>query len=804
MNLKNTFENYWNYSFIRKFLTFLIISITLFSCNKPSINAIISTSEKRIQQGDSCFLKWEVFPNDEIDNFSIDDVNDKLAMSGQSLIYPEQSKTYNLRVTNKKGKEKKFSTRLNILYPDFEVLNYPLRVYDDDPILINWKASNAKWVSIKGIDDTLSVSGFYSIILDSSHQFTIRAYNKNGRFTEKKVTIFLSQPDEINGDSVLCNGEEITLYWNFKNSTKVRISGIDSLFKPTDQITLKPEKSAIYKFITTRVNGKNETKTFRVFVLPENMVNFKCPDKVERGGEIDLSWEVKNIDSLIFTNGKRAYKMPSNGSIRQKVNDNTKFDLIFKYNGLTYRYPKYTKIVERKFIEGNKSINNIGAKNKLNFEIFGVDKSKYPDEIKLYVLVVDTFGYFITNLVSETDRKNSFRKYFKQLVENIEGKKYPVNNFDVKEIYNMNTKSDFSIVLDYSGSMSSDVGYLERSMNKFIKLVNDKDRISIVKFDETLDNLFSLTDDKTEIYNKYQFKGLNDMGGSTALYAGTDLGFRQFDSVDSRIKRLILFTDGNENASYSYRNQYAVTANAVIAKARNLNIPMYIISFGSGTNIDLLDEMASLSGGKHYNIRNHKSLEKVFNEFFRTTKYFYEITYKPKIADRERSIDLIYNNNIKTESTTSKIYIGEDYDVMPIELNNGNSNSLVSLSDSLKKISKLKASNSPQVITLFDFDKTEILPKYKEVIISYAKIMKERSKCEAVLIGHTDRVGNDEYCYRLSYQRANEIKDALVQQGIKPERIKILGFGKQQPVWNPEKNETQARENRRVEIIIME
>ncbi len=794
-------ENQLIFSKTIQLISIFILVFVISSCNKPSIDAIFTTKSKRVLQGDSTILKWDVFPNQNITNIQIEDYLENAPFTGEISVYPEQSKTYYLKVKNKDGKEKKFSTRLNVQLPDFEEIYYPKRIYDEDPVLINWKASNSAFVTIGNNPDSLSTEGFYSIIPDSTQSFVIRAHNKNGRVTERKIKLNLRLPDNIYGDSVLCSGEEIMLSWNFRNSTKIRISGIDKEFKPNDQIRLKPEKSRNYRFTAYRENGKSDSKLFKVYVLPEGLVKFNCPEKVERGGEIDLSWEVNEIDSLIFSNGKRIYKKKANGNIRQKINEDTKFELIFKYKDLTYRYPKYTQIIERKFIEGKKSIAEIGSKNKLNFEIFSIDKSNYPEEIKLYVLVVDTSGYFVTNLASEADRKNSFRKYFKQLVEVIDDKKYPINNFEVREIYNMDTKSDFSVVLDYSGSMSSDIVYLERSMDKFIKLTNDKDRISVVKFDDKLDSILPLTDNKKEVYNKYAFKGLTDMGGATALYAGTDLGFRQFDSVDSRFKRLILFTDGNENSSYQYADNYAVTANAVISKARKNNIPMFIISYGSGTNMSLLDEMASLSGGKHYNIRNYKSIEKVFGEFVKTTKYFYEISYKPTIADKERSIELIYNDLNKTKTTSSKVYIGEDYDVMSLELNG--SNTSVSLADSLKKISKLKPTSTPQIITLFDFDKSEILPKYKEVIDNYVKIMKEKPNCEAVLIGHTDLVGSVEYCNSLSLRRANEIKNSLVLKGINAERIKTLGFGKLQPVWNPEKNESQARENRRVEIIIL-
>jgi len=40
-----------------------------------------------------------------------------------------------------------------------------------------------------------------------------------------------------------------------------------------------------YKFIATRLNGKVVTKYFKVFVLPADMVSFKCPEKVEKDGQ---------------------------------------------------------------------------------------------------------------------------------------------------------------------------------------------------------------------------------------------------------------------------------------------------------------------------------------------------------------------------------------------------------------------------------------------------------------------------------------------------------------------------------------
>jgi outer membrane protein OmpA-like peptidoglycan-associated protein len=67
--------------------------------------------------------------------------------------------------------------------------------------------------------------------------------------------------------------------------------------------------------------------------------------------------------------------------------------------------------------------------------------------------------------------------------------------------------------------------------------------------------------------------------------------------------------------------------------------------------------------------------------------------------------------------------------------------------------------------------------------------------------GHTDSVGADEYNMKLSENRANAVRDYLVQQGINDSSIAARGFGKSQPVAT---NDTAAgrQQNRRVELVV--
>ena len=84
-------------------------------------------------------------------------------------------------------------------------------------------------------------------------------------------------------------------------------------------------------------------------------------------------------------------------------------------------------------------------------------------------------------------------------------------------------------------------------------------------------------------------------------------------------------------------------------------------------------------------------------------------------------------------------------------------------------------SNILQII-YFDFDKSELssiskkeikkfLEKYKNIISKF------------LIVGHTDTKGTKEYNYRLSIERANVVRNLLIDLGIKEQNIKILGKG---------------------------
>ena len=115
--------------------------------------------------------------------------------------------------------------------------------------------------------------------------------------------------------------------------------------------------------------------------------------------------------------------------------------------------------------------------------------------------------------------------------------------------------------------------------------------------------------------------------------------------------------------------------------------------------------------------------------------------------------------------------------------------------------------NSSFVLTgdfLFDFDKSTLTAKGKEVVDNVASQLKSSGAKDVKVAGYTDRLGSVEYNLRLSQARADRVKARLIEDGVNA-KITAVGYGKANQVKPCDGENGQAlkdclRPNRRVEI----
>ena len=82
-----------------------------------------------------------------------------------------------------------------------------------------------------------------------------------------------------------------------------------------------------------------------------------------------------------------------------------------------------------------------------------------------------------------------------------------------------------------------------------------------------------------------------------------------------------------------------------------------------------------------------------------------------------------------------------------------------------------------------------------------AQILKAYPNAQVQLTGHTDNTRSPQVNQAFSLNRANTIKNMLVNDGLAQNRISTQGFGQDQPVASNDTDQGRA-ENRRLELTV--
>jgi peptidoglycan-associated lipoprotein len=101
----------------------------------------------------------------------------------------------------------------------------------------------------------------------------------------------------------------------------------------------------------------------------------------------------------------------------------------------------------------------------------------------------------------------------------------------------------------------------------------------------------------------------------------------------------------------------------------------------------------------------------------------------------------------------------------------------------------------------FDFDAASIRADASTVTQEDARMLAQHPEANVLIEGHCDDRGSEEYNMVLGVNRANAVRQALIQQGIDASRIKVISLGKEKPFCK-EQDEQCWQQNRRDHFVV--
>jgi peptidoglycan-associated lipoprotein len=102
---------------------------------------------------------------------------------------------------------------------------------------------------------------------------------------------------------------------------------------------------------------------------------------------------------------------------------------------------------------------------------------------------------------------------------------------------------------------------------------------------------------------------------------------------------------------------------------------------------------------------------------------------------------------------------------------------------------------------LFDYDSAKLDSSAKILLDSQSRFLRANSDLNFIVEGHCDERGTREYNLALGEKRASAVRDYLVIQGIDPDRIKVISYGKEKPAVVGSNSMAWSKNRRAVTII---
>ena len=204
------------------------------------------------------------------------------------------------------------------------------------------------------------------------------------------------------------------------------------------------------------------------------------------------------------------------------------------------------------------------------------------------------------------------------------------------------------LLLDVSGSVENYVNFIRKAARNFVDTVGEKDRVSIVIFNEDIKKLSGFTTDKVKLSDSLD---TFDAGGATAYYDA--LAYSVSDTLrplKGDRTAIVILTDGDDNRSFLAFDSLMGSIQESGALIYPLYVPSGLIALAAQNmtaDIDPLrkkymsltaksegegEKLAKISGGVYYPITQIGQIQQAYEDIVVQMRSAYNITYRSDAA----------------------------------------------------------------------------------------------------------------------------------------------------------------------------
>jgi len=177
-----------------------------------------------------------------------------------------------------------------------------------------------------------------------------------------------------------------------------------------------------------------------------------------------------------------------------------------------------------------------------------------------------------------------------------------------------------ALLLDSSGSMREKLDDVHAAAGAFVATLRPGNRALVIDFDDKAFLLEDLTGDVERL--RAAVAGTEALGG-TALYDALHAAYRKIGGLEGR-RAIVLLSDGDDSASQiPYRR--------ILEEARSSPVIIHTIGLGGdGPSVrrDVLRELAEVTGGRAYFVKNSKDLGGAYEQIAAELRAQHVLSYQ--------------------------------------------------------------------------------------------------------------------------------------------------------------------------------